>query len=481
MLWLALRFPSLPLEIFTRGGALTGPLVCAASSTARAEIVACNEEARRLGIHEGIAVAAAQALTSGLRVFTRDSAAEHTALERIASWALQFTPKVSIAEPAEVVLEVEGSLKLFGGFNRLWTEVTQKIKAIGYTTVVAAAPTPLAAQWFARAGLSPRIRHDDALQLSLELLPVSVVGVSPSSEEILRSIGVTTLAECLQLPRDELARRAGKGLFERLDRALGRIPDPRPAFVPPGNFKSALPLPAPVEQADALLFAAHRLIAELCGWLAATGKGVQRLGFALSHESHDETRFTLNLREASRDPRHLTNVLRERLKRLVLPRPTIRLALESEKILPLASRNLSFLPDNREQAETIVQLIERLRARLGEEAVQGFNAVADHRPECAWGACEPGKESAVSAGLPVSARPLWLLPSPRPLAEIANIPQYEGPLTLLTTPERIESGWWDGHDVVREYYIARNAAHSLLWIYRQSRETSGWYLHGFFS
>ena len=152
MLWLALRFPSLPLEIFTRGGALTGPLAAAASSTAHAEIVACNPRAHRLGIHEGIAVAAAQALSADLWVFARDSAAEYSALERMASWALQFTPTVSIAPPAEVLLEVEGSLRLFGGFNRLWTEVTQKLSAMRYTVVIAAAPTPLAAQWFARSG-----------------------------------------------------------------------------------------------------------------------------------------------------------------------------------------------------------------------------------------------------------------------------------------------------------------------------------------
>ena len=481
MLWLALRFPLLPLEILTRGGKLTGPLAAAASLTAHAEIVACNQQARHRGIHEGIAVATAQALSSGLRIFARDGAAERAALERIASWALQFSPTVSIAEPAEVLLEVEGSLDLFGGFSRLWAEVTQKISAMGYTAVVAAAPTPLAAQWFARAGLPARIRHDDALRLSLERLPVSVVGLSPSSKETLRNIGVGTLAECLQLPRDGLARRAGKELFERLDRALGRIPDPRPTFVTPRNFKASLPLTAPVEQADALLFAAHHLLLELCGWLAATVQGVQSLGFALLHEGHDETRFTLNLSEASRDPTHLTHVLRERLKRLTLPRPVHTLAMQSGRLLSLASSNLSLLRDNREEAETTIQIIERLRARLGEEAVQGFDTIADHRPERAWRTCEPGKESTASAGLPASARPLWLLPAPRALVEIADGPHYEGPLTLLTLPERIETGWWDGNDVVREYYVACNPARSLLWIYRQLREKSGWYLHGFFS
>ena len=67
---------------------------------------------------------------------------------------------------------------------------------------------------------------------------------------------------------------------------------------------------------------------------------------------------------------------------------------------------------------------------------------------------------------------------PRPLPQIREIPQHEGPLTLMTTAEHIESGWWDGNDVERKYFVARNPAQSLLWIYRDNR---GWHLHGFFS
>jgi protein ImuB len=480
MLWLALRFPSLPLEIFTRGAEISGPLAVASSSAANAEIVTCNHEARRCGIHPGMAAAAAWALASGLRVFTRDAAAERAALERIAAWALQFTPVVSLATPAEVLLEVAGSLRLFGGFNSLWAGIEQKIRAIGYTTVIAGAPTPLAAQLFARAGFSPRIRHDDALRLSLDQLPIDVLELPAVSAELLRDIGVRTLGECRDLPRNGLARRDGKELLEQLDRALGRIPDPRPAFAPPANFKATLQLPAPVGEADALLFAARRLIGELCGWLAATGNGAQRLAFALSHEGREDTRFVLNLMTATRDPGHLTGVLRERLERLALPCPAIAVAMESGGLQPLASRNLSFLPDDRVSVETVVQLIERLRARLGEDAVQGLDTVADHRPERAWRACAPGNEGDVSNTWPPSARPLWLLHAPRPLMEIAEIPQHEGPLTLLTAPERIESGWWDGHDVKREYFVARNPGESLLWIYRESRAGGGWYLHGFF-
>jgi protein ImuB len=51
---------------------------------------------------------------------------------------------------------------------------------------------------------------------------------------------------------------------------------------------------------------------------------------------------------------------------------------------------------------------------------------------------------------------------------------------LLSGPERLEAGWWDGADIARDYFIARTPGKSLLWVYRQRREPAGWYLHGIF-
>lgn len=479
MLWLALHFPSLALDVFTRGAREPRPLAIASSPGNNAIVFACNRPARGRGVRAGMPLAAACALGSDLRVITRDAAAERAALARVAAWALQFTPTVSIAPPAEVLLEIAGSLRLFTGLNRLWTRVEQGIVELGYDVVLACAPTPLAAQLFARAGLPVRIRHHDALRPGLGRLPVDVLGLPPESNTLLHDIGVRTLDECTRLPRDGLARRLGQGLLDTLDRALGHIPDPRPNFVPPANFTAALALPAPVHEAGALLFAARRLLAELCGFLSATGNGAQRLTFALSHEDRADTRFTLNLTAATRDPEHLTNVLRERLERLALPSPATAVALESELLLPSPSHNLSFLPDAREQAEAVTRLIERLRARLSDDAVRGLDTASDYRPENAWRACEPGSGRGAQDASPLT-RPLWLLASPQPLREIAAMPHYQGPLTLLAGPERIESGWWDGNDVARDYFIARDPAHSLLWVYRERRHDGGWFLHGFF-
>lgn len=483
MLWLALHLRSLPLEIFTRGGPQTTPLAVASSAGNNATVVACNHAARRHGVRSGMPVSAAWALVSDLRITRRDAAAERAALERVAAWALQFTPAVSIAPPADMLLELAGSLKLFGGLHRLCAQVEKGLAALGYNASIACAPTPFAAQLFARAGLAVRIQHRDALYYSLDKLPVDLLDQPPDVISTLHDIGVRALGECLRLPRDGLARRFGRDLLDDLDRALGSIPDPRASFIPPSGFAASLQLPAPVQQADMLLFAVRRLLVELCGFLAATGNGVHCMRLTLSHEDRAATQVEIKLAAASRDIDHLLNVLRERLSRVSLPCPATAIALTSEQLLPLSSRNLSFLPDAAHRAEAIVKLIERLRARLGDDAVLGLNTVMDHRPECAWQVCEPGNGGTAGEFPPQSpsARPLWLLHCPQPLREIASIPCHNGPLTLLAGPERIESGWWDGNDVARDYFIARNPAQSLLWVYRERRGSGRWYLHGLFA
>jgi protein ImuB len=486
MLWLALRFPSLPLEIFARAAASPGPLAVSSSPGANADIVACNARARSCGVRPGMPVAAAYALTADLRIHARDAAAERATVERIAACAIQYSPTVSIAEASEVLIEIGGSLRVFGGLNCLWTRIEQELDNQGHTFFLACAPTPLAAQFFARARLPVRIQHDDALRTSIGQLSVDVLGLPPGSDTLLADIGASTIGDCLRLPRAGLARRAGEALLDMLDRALGYLPDPRPAFAPPSRFTAALQLPALVETAPALLFAARRLLAELTGFLAAVGKGAQRLRLVLSHEDREATCIELDLAAATRDPDHLAAVLRERLDRLALPSPATAIKLQSVLLAPLAARNLALLPDAREQAETIVRLIERLRARLGENAVQGLDIAADHRPEYAWrtdAGVGQGREPGASnhgAWLPLS-RPLWVLHAPRPLADLDGKPQQDGPLALIAGPERIEAGWWDDNDIAREYYVARNPAQSLLWIYRECRAGCGWYLHGYFA
>ena len=485
MLWLALHFRHLPLEVYTRGTRDVQPQSIAIVSGAEsgATVVAANRLAQARGVCAGMSLSTACALASGLHTITRDIARERATLIRIAAWSLQFTSLVSIAEAEHVVLlEIEGSLKLFGGLGKLHRHITRGVAELGFNAGIACAPTPLAALWFARAGMALRVQHHDAMRLALEKLPVSLLCDNNTARTMLESFGAHTLGECLRLPRDGLARRAGQRLLDDLDRALGLRPDPRLPFVPPQTYNAALPLPAPVAHADALLFAARRLLAELCGWLSATGHGVQCPRFEFFHEKQIVTIITLELTSASRDLDHLTSLLRERLARTELPCAAIEITIASGRVIPLAARNLSFLPGGAGQEESASRFVERLNARLGASTICGLTPHADYRPERAWRLCRPGAAARESAS-PMPARPLWLLTPPRPLRETGAAPRDHdgGPLALLAGPERIEAGWWDGQYVARDYFVARNSAQSLLWVYRERNVAAHWYVHGFFS
>jgi protein ImuB len=308
-------------------------------------------------------------------------------------------------------------------------------------------------------------------------LPLAVLDQPDETVRMLAVMGVRTIGACLALPRDGLARRFGRGLRDELDRALGRLPDPRVPYRAPARYRSKLDLPAPVEQTEALLFAAKRLILELTGYLRTKQAGVTRLDLKLHHPDRTPTVVKLRFALASRDPQRILLLLRERLSSLQLRDRVEAIGLESAQARPLASRNLSLFPEDRLPEEARWLVIEHLRARLGADAVYSVATYPDHRPERAWRACEPGEHAQEEAQ---TLRPLWLLERPRPLQADGDLPVLNGPLTLLAGPERIESGWWDEEDVQRDYFVAADLEGIRFWIFRDRCAARGWFLQGVF-
>ena len=453
---------------------MPSPEPCAV--TERQRILVCDAKAATRGLLAGMPVTAALALAPGLRLRERDAAAETEALLGIAAWAMQCTPNVALDFPDLLLLEVSGSLKLFGGLREIEARLRQGLAAMGYSARLAAAPTARAASWFARAGRQCLIADAALLEGEISALPLSVLQCA--EEEALASIGACRIGDLLALPRDGLARRFGQGLLAALDQALDRLPDPRGFCVLPEKFCAAIELPAEATQAEALLFAARRLLAQLEGFLAARAAGTRRLALTLSHRAVPATRIELGLVAACREARHFALLLRERLQQTALPEPVSTIALEVQAIEPLEHSNQSLFSDELRQEGNWPRLVERLRSRLGAAAVYGIGLCADHRPECASAEAEPG---AKQLALDFNPRPFWLLERPQALEEKESVPCHHGPLRLLAGPERIESGWWDGADMARDYFIARATDEALLWVYRERSPAGAWYLHGIFS
>ena len=467
---------------------MPSPEPCAVAE--RQRLLVCDGKASARGLRAGMPVTAALALAPQLFLRERDAAAETEALLGIAAWAMQCTPNVALDFPDLVLLEVSGSLKLFGGSGEIEARLRQGLAAMGYSARLAAAPTARAASWFARAGKHSLIADAALLEGELCALPLSVLQCG--EEEALLSIGAGSIGDLLALPRDGLARRFGQGLLDARDQALGRLPDPRGFCVLPEKFCAAIELPAEATQAEALLFAAQRLLVQLEGFLAARAAGTRRLRLNLSHRAAPATRIELGLVTACREATHFALLLRERLQQTALPEPVRAIALEVQAIEPLAHSNQNLFSNELQQEGNWPRLIERLRSRLGAAAVHGIGLRADHRPERASvhldrasahldrasAQAEPG---ARQLALDFNLRPFWLLARPQALEENESIPCHHGPLKLLAGPERIESGWWDGTDVARDYFIARAADEALLWVYRERSPAGAWYLHGIFS
>ena len=355
-----------------------------------------------------------------------------------------------------MLAEISGSLRYFRGAEALCETLRAGLADLDLEVSLATAATPRAALWRARAE-----RADELEQLPLE--------VTRWDLDFFRSIGIATVGELERLPRPALARRCPQGVLAELDAALGRREEPRTFFAPPPRFDARLELPGEVRHAEALAFAARRLLAPLAGLLAARHAGVR--GFVLSLiDGHERaTPVLVNLASASRDVERFMRLLRERLAILELREPVQAIRIEAGDFAPLAGRSASFLGDAAAEGEDWAQLLERLQARLGREAVYGITAVPDHRPEHAWRRIEPGDWDPHEFRLP-GPRPAWLLAAPRRLEP--------GHFELLAGPERVECGWWDGDEAKRDYFVARLAPASLAWIYR---EDGDWYLHGLFA
>ncbi|MGB5131295.1 MAG: hypothetical protein WBO00_01675, partial [Steroidobacteraceae bacterium] len=140
-LWLAAHFPCLPLEALLPATGDVRAFAVIEASDSRRCLVACNERAAGQGVAAGMGLNTALALAPGLELRERRPAAEAALLDRLARWALQFTPLVSIEPPSALLAEVRGSLELFGGARALCRRAQAGLRAAGLQADVALAPT----------------------------------------------------------------------------------------------------------------------------------------------------------------------------------------------------------------------------------------------------------------------------------------------------------------------------------------------------
>ena len=499
-LWFCIYLPALPLEALGDAGE---PRAVFEEEKGMRKILLANAEARSAGIGPGISINAALALLPTLFLEERSPHRETQTLHELAEWALTFTSFVCIEAPSLLLLEIAGSLKLFGGVKALRQRIVSGLNSQGFRAAAAIAPTPLAATWLARAGRRACILDARNLTAKLAPLPLSCLGWPDAVAASLAGMGVSCIGEALRLPRQGFAKRFGAMRLLELDRALGRLPDPRVHYRAPERFAANYDLHEEQSDSELLLHACQELLIRLERFLLTRQMAVQHVLLGFFHLQEPATHLALGCVQADRAVQHWFDLLKIKFDRLALPAPVIAIQLRAGRTQCFLAET-DVLPFNKQAKRhnnlSIAHLAERLSARIGDESVHGVTTVAEHRPQYAWrrqGVCgdvphcanvpghcagrEPLLDEIQRNNSLMLRRPLWMLEEPRLLATEEGKPLCEGILQLLDGPERLETGWWDDDGIARDYFVARNPEGVHLWVYRnRSKEGGRWFLHGIF-
>ncbi|MGI9309285.1 MAG: Y-family DNA polymerase [Gammaproteobacteria bacterium] len=505
-LWLCVYLPDLPLEALSNDSSAAVHAVFTEEQGVR-QVLLASKAAQAAGIGSGMSVNAALALQPQLQLFERRPEREQRLIQQLAAWAEQFTSFVCIESACVLLLEIAGSLRLFGGLGELRQRITADLSYKGLTSLLAIAPTPLAATWLAKSGRRVCIQALQNLTGALSPLTLQCLDWPESVVDSLQGMGISCIGDCLRLPRQGFAKRFGSARLLQLDRATGRLPDPRSSFRTPERFCAEFELLHEQSDSELILNACEQLLQEMGCFLLARQLVVQRVQFSFFALQVPVTHLTLGSAEAGRTVSRWLELLRIRFERLTLAAPVISIRLRGGRPSELEAEN-RLLPfskaDRGGHTVSPTHLVEQLLARIGDEAVHGINVIAEPRPQYAWekmGAASGfhAMDMATPSQVPwnqglapllfadlqktsslLLRRPLWMLPDVEELPIVDGKPVYQGLLELLDGPERIETGWWDDNGMARDYYVAMNPRGVHLWVYKNRGKPDQWFLHGIF-
>ena len=364
---------------------------------------------------------------------------------------------------------------------------------------------------------------------SLRPLPVAALRLSENTLDLLGQLGIRRIEQLEALPRRELDSRFGRELLWRWDQATGRVAEPVPGHHPPPEFQARQVLEYPTARREVL----EQVLEKLLSCLGAELLRAWPKGLRLECRFGDGS-FRVGLFAPTASARHLFSLARMQLERQSLASPVSAVQVQATLTAHWSGVSNRFSASARAMLpRELAALIDRLSSRIGAEGVVRPRLLADAQPElaCTWDVLVGGMPSRrTKGGMPshgeavgrhvhdrekhadpmlriVTAchpsriapacrpprelchRPLRLIARPVGLVAVSVVP--DGPLLRFRWrgclyqaawscgPERIETGWWRGQPVGRDYYRMETTAGQRFWVFRRLRD-GRWFLHGTF-
>ncbi len=451
---------------------------------------AANAAARGAGLHPGLALADARARCPTLASASADPQADARALVRLARWCGRYAPSFNTDGADGLWIDSAGAAHLLGGEAALLDDLARRLKGLGFTARLGLADTAGAAWALARFGADfahgdsvrfaagpPRGQPDRAARVraclaplgfegllsALRPLPVEGLRLEADAVTLLKRLGLKRIGQLEALPRVSLKRRfpskeTARAVLNRLDQALGRVPEPLTPLLPPPRHQARLAFPEPLISHEGVAAALERLVRDLCAQLARTLAGARGLALTIYRCDGACARVSTGFAAPCRTAPHMLRLLAEKAESLDAGPGIDAMTLAALTVEPLPARQTGFAGAAR--AEPLSRLIDRLSNRLTRARVVRAAPRDSHLPERAqaWRPAinfahgSPPGPDAFSTAAVKPPRPALLLERPEPIAVLAEVP--EGPPVHFTWrratrrvvraqgPERIASEWW---------------------------------------
>ena len=476
------------------------PVILATEGPHGPVVVATNRAATLAGLHTGARVVDMRALCPAVRVVRADPDGDRAALDKLMLWSRRWCPWTAVDGADGIVMDTTGSDHLWGGEDALLREIEGRLGALGFASRLAMAPTHGAAWALARFGPVRSIATPDTLAARTAPLPARSLRLAADTVLLLQRLGLKSVGDIAAVPRLSLTRRFAKAALAqnplaRLDQLQGRMAEPVSAGQEPHRFAVQVRLPEPVQDPTPYL---PDLCATLCTALAEAGCGARKLTVTVYRTDAEVSTVTAATARASRDPAHLRRLFDDRLDRIDPGYGFELITLDADVTEDVTAAQTD-LDGRSDDGAALAQMVDRLSARLGPQAVRTPASHQSHIPErsLAW-ALALSQAPRGTDPLPCTDRPLRMLETPEEIHVLYAVP--EGPpvqfrwrrvphrITRFVGPERIAPEWWNDRPGtrLRDYYRIEDDSSRRLWIYRDGLygddrpEPPCWFVHGIF-
>ncbi len=462
-------------------------------------MVAADELAESAGLRVGMPATKAQALVPGLAILDADPVGDADALDRLAVWALRFSPVVAADPPDGLVVDTTGADHLHGGEETMLRTIVDRFASSGLEARVAIADTWGAAHAAARhAGATMVLMEPSRTDHALARLPLAALRLPERMRHDLHVLGFATVGDLVAQPRAPLVQRFGPQLVRRLDQAFGTVPEPIEPVRSPDLVEVRRVFGEPIGAPETIKRYVGKLVVQLVAELELRGLGARRLDLLFGRVDNRWEAIRIGTAKAERDTRRLTRLLCDRIEKVDPGFGIEVMTLAATHAEPLeAAQVISSLVE--EPEPDVSGLVDLLANRIGERRLYRFAPVASDVPERSVTRVEPMSLDDGASWDDHWPRPSRLLPRPEPVETMALLPDnppvwfaWRGQRRRVRRadgPERVFGEWWKREAEaaeVRDYFRVEDDAGERYWIFRagdgEHPETGShrWFLHGIF-